>query len=157
MKLDQLDLKILRLLQDPEMLTPKLTKIAKSVDSTNATIYRRIEVLKKEGVIVGHTTQIDMKLVGKNIEAFLCVRLVKGVEKAEADRITRKISELEGIEAVYLPISHWNYLVVARFSNIEQLNKLVQEELRKLPIEEVEVELLSKTAKEGATISNLDR
>ena len=157
MKLDQLDLKILRLLQDPEMLTPKLTKIAKSVDSTNATIYRRIELLKKEGIIVGHTTQIDMKLVGKNIEAFISLRLVKGIDKSELDRITKRISDLEGVEALYLPISHWNYLIVARFSGIEQLNKLVQEDLRKLPLEEVEVELLSKTAKEGAVISSLEK
>jgi Lrp/AsnC family transcriptional regulator len=150
MKIDQLDIKILNLLQNSEMLAPKLTKIAEAVGSTNATVYRRIEALKREGIIVGHTTQVDAKLIGKSVQSFIHLRVSNNLEKGERDRIGKKLSGLEGVEAVYVPISHWNYLLKVRYSNIEELDRFIQDELVKMPVEEMQIELVSKSIKDGA-------
>ncbi len=158
MKLDQLDLKILNLLQDSEMLAPKLTRIAKALGSTNATVYRRIEVLKREGIIIGHTTKIDAKMIGKNVEAFLYLRIVKNLDKSEMEKLMKKVSDLDGIESVYIPMSNWNYVLKIRCADMIELDKFVQDELTKLPIEELQIELISKTIKEGYTsIGNVSK
>ena len=152
MKLDQLDIKILELLQKSDMLAPKLSKIASSVGSTNATVYRRVEALKKEGIIIGHTTKVDANLIGKPLHTLIFVKVGKGVAKPERDEIARKISSTPSVEAMYVPMSKWNYILMVRHPGLSELDMFIQDELSRLPLEEMQVELISKTIKEGAGI-----
>jgi DNA-binding Lrp family transcriptional regulator len=149
MKLDQLDMKIIELIQRSDMLTPKLSKIAEALGTTNATVYRRIEALKKEGVIVGHTTKIDGKLIGKGLQSFIFIKLQRNISREEKDEIGAKLSAVKNVESVYIPIGKWNYLVKVRSSGIEDLDQTIGEEMAKLPLEEMEIEFISKTIKDG--------
>jgi|GEM_PF-2646351 DNA-binding Lrp family transcriptional regulator len=149
MKLDQLDMKIIELIQRSDMLTPKLSKIAEALGTTNATVYRRIEALKKEGVIVGHTTKIDGKLIGKGLQSFIFIKLQRNISREEKDEIGAKLSAAKNVESVYIPIGKWNYLVKVRSSGIEDLDQTIGEEMAKLPLEEMEIEFISKTIKDG--------
>lgn len=152
MNLDQLDIKILELLQKSEMLTPKLSKIAKTVGSTNATVYRRVEALKKEGIIVGHTTRVDAGMIGRPLHSFIFLKMNKGVDKAEKEEISKRISAVGGVEAVYVPMSKWSYILMTRHTGLSELDKFIQEDLAKLPLEEMQIELISKTVKEDSAI-----
>ncbi|MGC8586962.1 MAG: Lrp/AsnC family transcriptional regulator [Candidatus Micrarchaeia archaeon] len=152
MKLDQLDVKIIEIIQRSDMLTPKLSKIAEVLGTTNATVYRRIDALKKEGVIIGHTTRIDGKLVGKGLQSFIYLKLQRNISKDEKEEIGKKLSEIESVESVYVPIGRWNYLIKVRSSGIEDLDHIIGEEISKLPLEEMEVEFISRTLKDGEPI-----
>lgn len=152
MKLDQLDIKILELLQKSEMLTPKLSKIANAVSSTNATVYRRIEALKNEGIIIGHTTQIDGKLVGKNLQAMIYLRVSKNLDRQGREEMIKRLTKVDEVEGVYVPMSHWSYLLKMRTATLEDLDKFLQEELIKFPMEEIQIEIISRTLKEGTSI-----
>jgi len=151
-KLDQLDVKIIEIIQRSDMLTPKLSKIAEVLGTTNATVYRRIDALKKEGVIIGHTTRIDGKLVGKGLQSFIYLKLQRNISKDEKEEIGKKLSEIESVESVYVPIGRWNYLIKVRSSGIEDLDHIIGEEISKLPLEEMEVEFISRTLKDGEPI-----
>ncbi len=150
MKLDTLDLKILELLQQNDMLMPRLSKIAANVGSTTTTVYRRIEALRKEGIIIGHTTKLDAKLIGKPLQAFIYLKVPSNITKEERDEISEKLANTYGIESIYIPIGYWSYILVSRHENIEELDHLIQNELIKIPIQEIQIELISKAIKEGA-------
>jgi DNA-binding Lrp family transcriptional regulator len=150
MKLDQLDLKILELLQDNEMLMPKLSKIAKNVGSTSTTVYRRIEILKKEGIILGHTTRLDAKLIGKPLQSFIYIKVASSVGKEERNEFAEKLVNSYGVESIYVPIGYWTYILLARHENVEELDRFVQNELIKVPLQEIQIDLISRTIKEGA-------
>ena len=73
MKLDELDIKILRLLQKDAKLTNKAlsAKLALSVTA----IYERIKKLEKTGFIEGYVALISKEKVGKSFVAFCHVKL----------------------------------------------------------------------------------
>ncbi len=150
MKLDQLDLKILELLQNNEMLMPKLSKIAEKVGSTSTTVYRRIETLKKEGIILGHTTRLDPKLIGKPLQSFIYLKIASNVGKEERNEFAGRLVNAYGVEAIYVPIGYWSYILLARHEDVEELDRFVQGELIKVPLQEIQIDLISRTIKEGA-------
>ncbi len=150
MKLDQLDLRILELLQKNEMLMPKLSKIAESIGSTSTTVYRRIESLKEEGIILGHTTRIDAKLVGKPLQAFIYVKLSGNVSKEERNELAEKLAVAGSVESVYVPIGYWSYIMLTRHESVEELDHFVQESLLRVPLQEIQIDLVARTIKEGA-------
>lgn len=149
MKLDTLDIRILGLLQISSMLTPKLSEIAKEIGTTNATVYRRIEALKKEGVIVGHTTRIDSKLIGKSFQVILYLRLPKTLTPDEKAKHSHKLAEMDAIESVYEPIGKWSYIIKSSHGDMEELNTFIKEGLSKIPYEEMQMELILNVVKEG--------
>lgn len=151
MKLDQLDIKILELLQDPSMLSPKLSKIAKSVGTTNATVYRRINAMKKEGVITGVSARIDTRLVySGSVDAIVYLRLQKGMSADEKVHISNRLAEMQNVGSVYVPIGRWNYIIRTTHKSIDDLNRFVHEELGKLPVADFRVEVLSRVLKESS-------
>lgn len=152
MKLDSLDMRILELLQDSSMLSTKLSKIAKVAGTTNATVYRRIEAMKKVGIIEGHTTKIDTGLISKNVKAMIYIRLRKDSPKEERLSISEKIVDLYNVESAFVPIGKWNFLVKVTCSDLDSLNRFVQEDLGKIPVEELRIELISKVLKDGHTV-----
>jgi DNA-binding Lrp family transcriptional regulator len=148
-KLDKLDMRILELLQNSSMLTPKLSEMAKEVGTTNATVFRRIEALKKNGIIVGHSTRIDQRLMGKVFQALIYLRLPRSVSSEEKEKLSNKLLELEHAEAIYVPLGKWSYILKTSHRDVEELNKFVQDELGKIPYDEMEIELILKVVKEG--------
>jgi Lrp/AsnC family transcriptional regulator len=148
-KLDKLDIRILDLLQGSNMLTPKISEIAKAIGTTNATVYRRIEAMKRDGVIVGHTTKIDNKLIGKSFQAFIYLRMPRNLTADEKDKISNRLMGMNSIEAVYIPLGKWSYLIKTSHRDMEELNRFVEDELAKVPYEEAQIELILKVIKEG--------
>ncbi len=150
MKLDSLDIKILDLLQNSSMLTPKLSEIAKEIGTTNATVYRRIDALKKNGIIIGHTTKIDSKLIGKTFQALIYLRLPKSINPEEKNKLSLKLSEMHTAEAVYEPIGKWSFIIKTSHKDMEELNRFIKDELSKIPYEEMQMEIILNVVKEGS-------
>ncbi|MDE1851248.1 MAG: Lrp/AsnC family transcriptional regulator [Candidatus Micrarchaeota archaeon] len=154
MKLDKLDMRILGLLQESSMLSPRLSKIADEAGTTNATVYRRIEAMRKEGIIVGHTTRIDSSLISGRLEALIYLKLQRNVSKEEHDRIAESLYKARSIESLYVPIGGWSFIAKTGHQNLEQLSAFVKDEMGRLPVGEVKVEIISRTMKEsqGASV-----
>ncbi len=151
MKLDILDLKILEALQKSSMLTPKLSEIAKEVGTTNATVYRRIAALKKSNVIMGHTTNIDSRLIGKSVKAFIYMDLTKPLLAEDKIKAVAKLTEMDSVEAIYEPIGKWTYVIKTSHNNIDDFNAFVKNEISKIQCDEIRIELILNTLKEGHT------
>lgn len=73
--MDELDANILRMLQRGDVCVPKIGKIAQSLKVPGSTVHKRIDKLKKEGVISGYSAIVDADRVGKPLTVFALVKL----------------------------------------------------------------------------------
>ncbi len=72
-ELDAVDLRILELLQDDASLS--IADIAERVGLSSSPAWRRIERLKKAGVIIRQVTLLDFEQLGLSFEVFASVKL----------------------------------------------------------------------------------
>jgi len=72
-ELDSVDLRILDLLQQDASLS--IAEIAEKVNLSSSPAWRRIERLKKAGVILRQVTLLDYEKLGLNFEVFASVKL----------------------------------------------------------------------------------
>lgn len=68
-KLDDIDIKILKILQYNARLSAK--SIAEQVFVSAPTVAARIDAMKQNGIIKGYYTQIDSSVIGNSIKAFI--------------------------------------------------------------------------------------
>lgn len=149
MKLDKLDMRILELLQESSMLSPRLSKIADKAGTTNATIYRRIEVMRKEGIIVGHTTRIDSNLISRKLEALIYIKLQRNTSKDERERVSAALYKSQNVDSLYVPIGSWSFIIKTGHQSLDELSSFIRDEIGKLPVNEIKLEIISKTMKES--------
>ena len=72
-KLDDIDIKILRILQDDAKTTNK--EIAAALGLTTTPVFERIKKLERQGIIDGYSARINREKVGQHIVAFCHVYL----------------------------------------------------------------------------------
>ncbi len=137
MKLDTMDVKILRMLQENSR-TP-VSEIAARLRVSRPTIKNRIERLVREGVISRFTVEISRDALDNPLSVYL--RL-----KADGESLGR-ISEVPEIVEMYRVTGRLNVLAKALIRDMEELSGLI-EELRR-HADEIEVELVLDTLKES--------
>jgi DNA-binding Lrp family transcriptional regulator len=86
-------------------------------------------------VITGYTITIDHKKIGKNILAYIAVTInyteFKANDLAQRD-IARMITKFNNVEEASIITGGTDMLIKVRVKNIEELNKFVINELRKV-------------------------
>jgi len=115
-ELDELDLKILNILQ--ENCRRSLDEISKELNIPKSTIYYRIKKLESIGVIEGYYAKVNPKILGHD---YFTITLVKakygpGYHK----KIGEIISKIPGVWAVYYVLGEYDFVVVARAKNREE-------------------------------------
>ena len=93
-RLDQIDLKIIRLLQMDAVMTN--ASIAEAVGLSSAAVFERVKRLKKNNIIVNMRAIIDPNLVGQSFLSFVFLK-TRGVGKREQIEELSKILEIEEI------------------------------------------------------------
>jgi Lrp/AsnC family leucine-responsive transcriptional regulator len=120
--LDQIDLKILSILQNNGRA--HLADIAKEVDLSSPAVMERVKKLEARGVIRGYRAVLDAKKVGKDITAFI------GVSVSHQRHIAAFASYMSGQPDV-LECHHVtgeeSFLVKVKTANTESLEKLLGE------------------------------
>lgn len=139
--MDGIDREILRLLnQNPQK---PFLRIAKEIGIAPTTVQKRIEKMKKESVILGTSTIIDLSKIGYQGKAFLLITFSTSYE----EKIM--VSALLQIPNVFLVseiVGAFDLLVMAVFRNIAEIKKMVNK-IRALPnVQKVEVALTDGTS-----------
>ncbi|MGB9703242.1 MAG: Lrp/AsnC family transcriptional regulator [Candidatus Micrarchaeia archaeon] len=114
-KIDSLDLQLLSILG--QNLTPNFSEVAKILNTSPSTIYRRVNELKRLGVIKGFNVKIDYSMLGKNYFVLFYVKLK---EKNEL----KQLKQIEGVEEILVPLGEWDAIIKVRASNIKQLSQI---------------------------------
>ncbi len=114
MKLDTIDVKIIKLLrQDSKISTKKLAQI---LNLSRPTVKNRISRLIESGIIERFTVKINRKALVEGVHLFI-----------KTSRITPELLSLEEVLKVYKVTGEMRYLLIARAKNMEEASRIIQE------------------------------
>jgi len=115
-KIDELDLKILNILQEDGKVSN--AEIARKVGKAPSAVLERVRKLKKSGIIKGFECIVDHKVLGRGLTAFTSIRVEEGVGATE---VGRKLAELPEVLEVHYTAGRDSYLVKVRVEDTEAL------------------------------------
>ena len=128
MTLNPIDYKILDLLQHNARMTQ--SEIAASVGLSQPAVAERMKKLEQEGVITAYAARVDSRKLGKDITAFIGVRIEHPKYNKEFSR--RMLLHKDVLECHRVTGAD-SYLLKVVTENTESLDRLISETLRVVP------------------------
>ncbi len=129
MKIDEKDKRILEELAKDARLPTK--RIAANLDIPRVTVHTRIEKMKQEGIIKKFTILKDFTKIGLPVTAFVFVAY-NPQDNITQQQVAEKISQMENVFDVHLISGEWDMLVKLRGESLDQIGKIVLDDIRTL-------------------------
>jgi DNA-binding Lrp family transcriptional regulator len=118
--LDELDLKIVTLLQEDSRLS--FNKIASKLGVSVGTAFNRIRDLEKTGVVKGYTVVLDPAKLGFELTALILIQASgKHLEEVEAE-----IAKTNCVIAAYDITGDYDTAIITKFKDRASLNEFVK-------------------------------
>src|SRR4030042_734450 len=135
MRVDKLDLKILRSLSRDGRKPYK--SIAKDLDVSDATIRKRVDRMKRDGVIRQFHVLVNYERMGSFVKAFIGL-------KVNPSRLQDIVSELQNnpdVQVIYRTTGSWDILIEVILKDMKELNWFLERQLNIEGVTETEVNL----------------
>jgi DNA-binding Lrp family transcriptional regulator len=116
-KIDSLDLRLVSLLE--QNLTPNFSEIAKILNTSPSTVFRRVKELQRIGLVKGYKVKLDYAMIGKKVSALVYIKL-------KDQNSMEEIKKMEGIEEVFIPLSGWDIIAKVRVATTNELMEFKQ-------------------------------
>lgn len=146
MKIDEIDLKILRVLQNNAKLSNQ--ELADRIALSPSACLRRVKLLEDNGYISGYQTIINASKLGYNIEAFIAISLDKVTESTH-NQFEIEIGQLEEVLNSYIITGETNYILHVRTKNFDDFSNFITYKLNKVAgISKFQSHLVLKKSKE---------
>ncbi|VAW10658.1 Transcriptional regulator, AsnC family [hydrothermal vent metagenome] len=116
MKFDEVDIKLLSLLQDDSKKTTK--EYANHLNLSVTAVYERIKRLEKTGVVMKYVALVDKKKIAKAFVVLCHVKLVQHV-KEFVERFERDVLKLEEVTECYHISGDYDYILKIHVSDME--------------------------------------
>ena len=117
--MDDIDLKIARLLQEDARLT--YAEIGTRVGLAGSSVHDRVRKLQKAGVIQAYRAQLDLEQIGLPITAFVSLAL----RPASPPDIPARVAEFPLVESCYSVAGDNSYVLVVRAPTTRALEELL--------------------------------
>jgi DNA-binding Lrp family transcriptional regulator len=151
LNLDIIDRKILAYLQEDARTT--LTKIAKKLYVTRNAIRYRIELMEKQGIIKGYTTEINPLLSENSI----LVIILLDVKPANTVKCVKILKGFDEVFEIFRLSSGTAIMIKAFFKNAHHQNKFVLQKIQDMPIENYTIHTVAQIVdKKGIPIQFLE-
>ena len=128
--LDQLDLKILKILQNNSQITIK--ELSESVNLSISPTHERIKNLEESGYILKQVALLNRKKLNLGLMVHCQVTLEKQ-NRTIFYEFEQAIQEFEEVTACHLVSGNFDYYLNVVCANVESYNKFYQEKLSVLP------------------------
>ena len=128
-KLDEVELKILRILQEDSKKTTK--EIAKELNLTASPIYERIRRLEKKKYIKKYVALIDKKLVNQSITA-ICMVSLRYHDEGFIDTFDRQIRALSEVQECYHMAGKVDFFLKINLQSLDAYHEFVRLKLSKI-------------------------
>ncbi|MPN23168.1 Leucine-responsive regulatory protein [bioreactor metagenome] len=148
--LDDLDLKILRLLQRNARITN--IDISRTVGIAPSAVLKRIRRLEQEKVILGYETRVAPEAFGLEMGAFVKIH---SDEKPGETEIGRKIAAMPEVSEVHFMAADFYYLVKLREKNPAAHTRFIKK-LGELGVRDCYTLLILETLKETFALHKED-
>ena len=132
MKLDSVDLKILKKLQENGKITN--LQLSKDIGLSPAPTLERVKKLEKSGFIQSYHAQVDEEKLELGIIAFMQISLIRQRNNAISNFISQ-INEIDEVLECYNVTGQADYLLKIMVKDIPSFDQLVKDKLT--PIEEI--------------------
>jgi len=119
-KIDEVDLKIISLLQEDSRLS--FNKIASKLGISPGTAFNRIKSLEERGVLKRYTVLIDPAKLGYTMTALVLIQ----AEGAHLSDLEGEIAKIDNVISVYDITGDFDIAVIARFMDRFGLNEFVK-------------------------------
>jgi DNA-binding Lrp family transcriptional regulator len=119
-KIDEVDIKILRELQDDARKS--LKEISERVGVAEGTVYNRINKMRKIGLIKKFIPVVDYSMLGYDLIAVIGIT----AEGGYLTEIEKEIAKEKNVTAVYDVTGDYDIIVVAKFKDRDSLNSFVK-------------------------------
>ena len=127
--LDEIDLRIINLLQQDARLT--VQEIADHVGLSASPCHRRMRLLEERGVIVKTIALIDQKKVGLPVSVFVSIKLERQKEE-DLERFARAISGWREVLECYLMTGPRDYLLRVVVPDLAAYEQFLKQKLTRL-------------------------
>jgi len=135
MRVDKLDLKILRSLSRDGRKPYKT--IAKDLDVSDATIRKRVERMKRDGVIRQFHVLVNYERVGQFVKAFIGLK----VNPSRLQDIVSGLQNNPDVQVIYRTTGSWDILIEVILKDMKELNWFLERQLNIEGVAETEVNL----------------
>ncbi len=149
-KLDELDRKILVLLQKEGRLSNK--ELAERINLTTTPTLERVRRLEREGVIEGYSARINREAVQKGFSAFVTITL--SVHQLNLmDEFNEAIKSVPEILACYNTTGEGDFLLHIVAKDVKDFEQLMRTKLTTLPdVQRLHTSIVLGTIKEQSII-----
>lgn len=132
-KLDKIDLKILKILQENSKITN--LDLSKKIGLSPAPTLERVKKLEQSEIIESYHAQVNPQSIGLNVKTFVLVSLAWQKEKA-LDNFLEKIREIDEITECYIITGDADFIMKIVCQDIPTYEKLLFKTLSQ--IDEIE-------------------
>lgn len=145
--LDEIDLRILRILQE-NARTP-FSKIASSIGVSEATVHLRVQKLKRLGVIKAFRALIDPAKVGKGLTAIVLLK----TDPMKFKEVLKAVASLDDVYEVYDVTGEYYAVLKIRTSGRDSLAKIIDKIGEIEGVTSTQTMVVLRTIKEESKIS----
>ena len=148
MTLDTIDYKLLDLLQRNARITQ--LEMASAVGLSQPAVAERMRKLEQERLITGYTARVDGRKLGKDITAFVGVRIE---HPKYNDRFAKEILALPDVLECHRITGPDSYLLKVVTEDTQSLDRLISDLLRHIPgVTRTLTTVVTSSIKEGSHI-----
>jgi Lrp/AsnC family transcriptional regulator, leucine-responsive regulatory protein len=149
MTLDTIDYKLLDLLQRNARTTQ--LEMAAAVGLSQPAVAERMRKLEQEGLITGYSARVDGRKLGKDITAFVGVRIEHPKHNA---RFAKEILALPDVLECHRITGPDSYLLKVVTEDTQSLDRLISDLLRHIPgVTRTLTTVVTSSIKEGSHIT----
>lgn len=129
-RLDRVDLQILRALQEDARLSS--AELADRVSLTPSPCWRRVKQLEESGVISGYHAKVNVESLGYAITAFVFLSLEK-LDTARLDEFEKAVLSLPEVLACYRVSGHFDYQLLVVSKDLNTYGTYAKDRINGLP------------------------
>jgi Lrp/AsnC family leucine-responsive transcriptional regulator len=147
--LDSIDYKLLDLLQQNARMTQ--LEMAAAVGLSQPAVAERMRKLEQEGIITGYAARVDGRKLGKDITAFIGVRIEHPKYNAS---FGKRILELPDVLECHRITGPDSYLLKVITEDTQSLDRLISDLLRHIPgVTRTLTTVVTSSIKEGSHVT----
>lgn len=123
LQLEEKDIEILRCIDEDGSCN--LDEISQRTQISRSTVHYRLKKFEKMGLVKGTFVEIDPSALGLDITTVTLVNA--SFENRTAEDVGNKISSIQGITTVYYVLGDFDFIVVSKAKDREDLKRLLKE------------------------------
>lgn len=128
-KIDDIDLKILRILQEDCKKTTK--EIAELLYLTTSPVYERVKQLERRGYIKKYVALIDKNLVHKPITA-ICMVSLRYHNEGFIDKFDRQITAIKEVQECYHMAGKVDFFLKINLESLDAYHEFIRSKLSRI-------------------------